>query len=892
MSLSAGTKLGPYEIQSALGAGGMGEVYRAKDTRLDRTVAIKVLPSRLSSHPDLKERFVREAKSISSLNHPRICTLHDVGQQDGVDFLVMEYLEGETLAERLVRGALPLKEALRIGVEVSEALEVAHRAGIVHRDLKPGNIMLTKNGSKLMDFGLAKAVESEMAASTNAPSLSATRTISGASPLSPLTTVGAVVGTIQYMSPEQIEGRPADARSDIFALGATLYEAMTGRRAFEGKSQISVANAILEKEPEPISTVNPAVLASVDHVIARCLAKDPEQRWQSARDLGIELSWIAGAGAGDLKTQITAPASARGRALAWSVAGLLAVLMVAMGIWWNASRTQLSSMYFSAPLNFVVRDVALAPNGHTVAVVGYNDAAHATGLYVYEVGAQGVRLLADTNGARFPFWSPDSQALGFFAEGELKRMDVTSGAPQILCEAPNGRGGAWGKDGTILFTPSGSLGTGIWRVSASGGTARQLTSPDKSKGEDGHRWPEFLPDGKHFLFLIFNNTGRTEATGIAVGSVDSKEEKHFVVRAMANAEYVAPGYLVFYRDNTLFAQAFDARTFDLKGEPTALLNDLQYNARIQYATFTALGGSVLLAQPRTGAAVSQLTWFDRSGKALGKVGDPEQYGNVTLSADGRWLAVDRTDAASQNTDVWMTDLIQGGTKRLTFDPAIDARPVLNPSASEMVFLTNRALQFEIYTKATDGREQEIPLLAGVPDKYPNDWSHDGKYLLYQHGTDLWYLKFSDKTTKEFLHAGTSVVKAGSFSPDGNWVAYASNESGRWEVYVTSFPAATGKWQISNGGGEQPRWRGDGKELFYISSTGKITAVPVSSGNNFNAGPPVVLFQAEPRELVATSEQIVYDVSRDGQKILVNTAVKSTDTQPATVILNWTEKLKK
>ncbi|ABF39268.1 serine/threonine protein kinase [Candidatus Koribacter versatilis Ellin345] len=890
MAVAPGTKLGPYEIQSQLGAGGMGEVYRAKDLRLDRSVAIKVLPGHLSSNPELKERFVREARAISSLNHPRICTLHDVGQQEGVDFLVMEFLEGESLAQRLQKGALPIKEVLKIGVEVSEALEVAHRAGIVHRDLKPGNIMLTKTGAKLMDFGLAKAVESTMAAGTSsAPLLSGAPTMSGLSPLSPLTMAGAVVGTVQYMAPEQVEGKLADARSDIFALGATLYEAATGKRAFDGKSQIAVANSILEKDPEPASTLNPQVPRGVDHVIARCLAKDPEQRWQTARDLGLELGWSAQASPSS--TQIT-PVKRRSQSLPWIVSGALALLLlVALFSWLNRSSPATQAQYFAAPFTFTARDLTIAPNGHTVAVVGYRSEAHKNGIFLYELGSQNVRLVPDTDGASFPFWSADGLSLGFFADGKLRRVDIAGGPAQTLCDAPGGRGGTWNKDGVIVFTPSGALRTGLWRISAAGGKPEQLTTPDASKGEDGHRWPVFLPDGQHYIYTIFNNTVHTEFAGLAVGALGSKEQ-HFLLHAISNGSYAAPGYLLYYRDNTLFAQRFNATKLQLEGEPAALLSDLQYMPRIQRATFSSTGTGAVLAQLRTGNAVSQLTWFDRSGKSLGDVADPDYFGALSLSPNGQSLAVDKVDSGSQNTDVWLLDLHGGAPRRITFDPSIDALPVWSPAASEIAFVTNRELHFSVYRKSVDGHATESVLINDLPDNYPNDWSRDGKYFLYVHGTGLWYLTFSDMTKKEFLNAGTSALKTGHFSPDGKWIAYASNESGKWEIYVTSFPDAKGKWEISSGGGEQPHWRGDGKELYYLSSSAKMMAVPVTTGANFSAGTPAALFQADPRELVATTEQVGYDVSSDGQKFLINSAIRNGESQQVTVILNWNEKLNK
>jgi eukaryotic-like serine/threonine-protein kinase len=490
MPLSSGVRLGPYEILDALGAGGMGEVYRARDTRLDRTVAIKILPEQLSSDPIRKQRFEREAKTISSLNHPHICTLHDVGSQDGISYLVMECVEGETLAKRLEKGPLPLEQVLKHGMQIADALDKAHRSGVVHRDLKPGNIMLTSTGAKLLDFGLAKPVA--------APTIAATLT--AATQDSPVTAQGTIVGTFQYMSPEQVEGKELDARSDIFSLGVVLYEMLTGQRAFPGKSQLSVASAILEKEPAPISSVKPLTPANLEHAIRRCLAKDIEERWQMARDLAVELKWIADSG-----SQAAVPA-ARTEAhqtltwLPWMLCGGLVAGLVAGAVWWRSSPPIEHTMYFSAPFSFPARDMAIAPNGHTVAVVGDRESGGKSTLWMYEVGASEAKSVANTDGANFPFWSPDGLSLGFFAEGKLKRLDIVGGQVQTLCDASSGRGGTWNSDGVILFTPSGRIGDVINRVSASGGTPQPIGELD-NRSESSHRWARFLPDGKHYLFM-------------------------------------------------------------------------------------------------------------------------------------------------------------------------------------------------------------------------------------------------------------------------------------------------------------------------------------------------------------------------------------------------------
>jgi serine/threonine protein kinase len=886
MPLASGTKLGPYEIQSPLGAGGMGEVYRARDTRLDRTVAIKVLASHLSSSPELKQRMEREARAISSLNHPNICQLYDIGSQDGTDYLVMEFLEGETLGERLRKGAVPLNETLTIGAAIAEALAVAHERGIVHRDLKPGNVMLTKAGAKLMDFGLAKATAAGLEGSSKAPVLSAAPTMSGASPLSPLTTAGALIGTIQYMSPEQIEGKDADARSDLFALGGVLYEMVTGGRPFGGKSQVSVASAILEKEPEPISSLQPLTPQAFEHVVSTCLAKNPDDRFQAAHDVRLQLKWIAQSGASTIKP---AGKESSGRGVAgWIVAGSLALLLIGLGIWWRASKPDERTAYFAAPLPFSARDLAVSPNGHTIAVVG-RQSERKNLLWIYDPGSQEATSIANTDGANFPFWSPDGRSIGFFAEGRLKRVDIAGGPVQTLCEAPTGRGGAWNKDGVILFTPSGQLGTGLYRIAASGGTPMQITFPDRDHGEDSHRWPSFLPDGIHYLYLAMDLSGRKVRSSIYVGSLNSKE-KRFITAATANAAYAQPGYLLFYRNETLFAQRFDAKKFELTGEPTPILTGLRYLSRIARAVFASSESGLLVAQQGGDTGVSQMLWFDRKGQQVGVASKPAEYGNVSLAPNGKFVAADVMDPESQNTDVWTYDLATESAKRLTFDPAIDSSPVWSPDSSRLIFCSDRSQKFNLYLKDATGAQEEKLIPQEGPDQYPTDWSHDGKYVLYERGTDLWFVTFPSLSSSLFLK-GLSTPRAGHFSPDGKWVAYASNESGRWEVYVTSFPEAHGKWQVSNGGGEQPKWRSDGKEFYYLAPDGKIMAAPVTVGANFDAGTPTALFQANPRELVATSEQFSYDVSKDGQKFLINTQLKTAMT-PMSIVMNWAAKVGK
>ena len=508
-------------------------------------------------------------------------------------------------------------------------------------------------------------------------------------------------------------------------------------------------------------------------------------------------------------------------------------------------------------------------------------------IWIYEPGAQDATILPNTEGASFPFWSPDGQSLGFFADGKLKKLSLSGGPVQTLCDAPSGRGGTWSKDGVILFTPSGHLGVGLYRISASGGTPVQVTVPDKSLIEDSHRWPVFLPDGIHYLYSAIHLSGQRDLSSIYRGSLDSKE-KLLVTKSGANADYVAP-YLLFYRDQTLFGQLFDARKFEPTGEAIPILTGIQYWPRISEAVFAATSTNLLVAQNAGDSGISQLLWFDRKGQQIGMLLKPGIYGNISLSPNGKAVASDTTDPASQNTDVWTYDLENQSAKRLTFDPAIDSTPIWSPDGSRMVFGSNRGVNFDLYLKDTNGAQEEKRIPQDGPDRFPTDWSRDGKYILYERGADLWFITVPELQPTQFLKA-SSTLKGARFSPDGKWVAYSSNESGRWEVYVTSFPEAHGKWQVSNAGGAGPKWRSDGKELFYLSTDSKMMAVPVKTGSNFDPGTPILLFQANPREMLATSEQFSYEASENGQKFLINTRLKTAVT-PLSVVLNWSAKLK-
>jgi serine/threonine protein kinase len=595
MPLSPGTQLGPYEILAPLGAGGMGEVYRAKDTRLDRTVAIKILPAQLTADPIARQRFEREAKVISSLNHPNICVLHDVGHQDGVDFLVMECVEGESLAARLEKGPLPVDQVVRYGVQIADALDKAHRSGIVHRDLKPGNIMLTSTGAKLLDFGLAKEFSGPTAPGAALTSLSAT--LSASLPQSPVTQQGTVLGTFQYMSPEQVEGKELDGRSDIFSLGAVLYEMLTGQRAFSGKTALSVASAIVEREPVPLRELRPLIPSALDHAIRRCLEKDPEQRWQTARDLGIELRWALDASAVAPAIPAASAMPPKRSILPWLTAAALALALVALIVAWRHRLVPHETMYFSAPLNLTAEDIAISPNGRTVAIATAQGSPPKTSIWLYEIGSQDAKQLPRTEGATFPFWSPDGNSIAFFAEGKLKKLDLAGGPIQTICDAPGGRGGSWNKDGVILFTPSPALLVGVYRTTVGGDTPRPVTTPNKSVGETTHRWPVFLPDGKRFLYLAANITGDSDPDAIYVGNIDSPDDHHLIVKTNTNAAY-ADGYLFYKRDSTLVAQRFDPDKLALSGEPFAVMTQFAYIPRIAKAVF-AVSDNHLVVQKST-----------------------------------------------------------------------------------------------------------------------------------------------------------------------------------------------------------------------------------------------------------------------------------------------------
>jgi len=752
MRLAVGSKLGPYEIVSPLGAGGMGEVYCARDTRLDRTVAIKILPARLSGRAGASERFEREARAISSLNHPNICQLYDVGQQEGVHYLVMEYLDGETLATRLLRGAMPLEQVLRYGAEIAEGLDKAHRCGVVHRDLKPGNIMLTKSGAKLMDFGLAK---SSMAVDPPPSGLTATLTDSVAS--RPLTAEGTIIGTFQYMSPEQLSGKGVDARSDIFSFGALLYEMATGKRAFEGKSQISVASAILEKEPEPLAAIQPMAPPALEHVVQTCLIKDPEARWQSAADIVRELRWISAS-----SSQAGPAHVARHR---WRVPeraigiAIIAALLI-VTVWFALQRPhpRLVRAYLPPPQDAAFDFVgdfsgppALSPDGTRVAFAAHGPQER-NKIWIRSLDSAAARALQGTEGAHFPFWSADGRFIGFFADGKLKKISAAGGPATILAVANSGRGGSWNDDDVILYAPE--YRDTIWKISANGGTSARATVLDPGK-HTTHRWPVFLPDGKHFLYFATHHSGGVpEQNGIYFASLDGGSDK--LVLATDSAAQYASGHLLFHQQTALMAQKFDPVHGTLSGDPVPVASGVQYDTGLLRTTFTVSAGGVLLYEPGapTDSGSVRLVWLDRTGKLLGHVGELAEYQGMRLSPDGKRLAVSAA-FANPNPDIWVFDLVRGSKTRLTFDPPSHHLPSWSPDGQRLAFYS----QTGTYTSslhaisANGGGQDELLLASDDPAAALRgpQWSPDGRYLIYQKqsgptGGSVWTIPTSSGQT--------------------------------------------------------------------------------------------------------------------------------------------------
>jgi eukaryotic-like serine/threonine-protein kinase len=863
--------VGPYEILSAIGAGGMGEVYKARDTRLDRTVAIKILPEAFAADADRMARFQREAKTLAALNHPNIAHIHGLEDSGGVRALVMELVEGEDLAQRLTRGAIPIDDAFPIAKQIAEALEAAHEQGIIHRDLKPANIKLRPDGTvKVLDFGLAKALD-PLASS---PDVSQSPTITTPA----MTQAGIILGTAAYMSPEQAKGMPADRRSDVWAFGCVLYEMLTGRRTFEGDSVGEVVGAVFKSEPD-WALLPGETPESVRRLLRRCLQKDRRLRLQSIGDARIEIEEAQ-------REPPPAPAAktlstSRAR-LPWMIAGLLALLALVQGVWSRrdpAESAREVRFEVATPTTTDPISLAISPDGSKIVFVATVDGRPR--LWERPLDSVSSKPLAGTDDGFFPFWSPDSQSLGFFANGRLNRIDLDNGLVRSLASAPNPLGGAWIDNDTILFAPN---FTGpIFSVAATGGASVPVTRVEA--GQASHRFPQALPGGRRFMYYAIGET-RSEY----VGQIDRGSGSR-LVDADAPAVY-ARERVLFVRQGTLFSQDLDSATVSVRGNPAAIAEQISIDTITGLAALSASpSGAVVYRSGPAGGGERQFVWVDRSGTEMGKVGESDRMASrLSMSPDGRRLCINRL--VNGNMDLWILDIVRGVSRKLTFDPGEDAVAVWSPDGSRVVFNSNRKGIFDLYVKsATDARPEE-QLLATPENKAPVDWSPDGRFLLYRSpgkstGFDLWALPMEGDRKPFPVVQTTFEERDGQFSPDGKWIAYQSNESGRVEIYVQQFP--TGRQErISNGGGAQVRWRPDGKELFYIALDGRLMAVPIrlnAAAGAIDAGVPVPLFATRVGGAIQAANMQQYAVSPDGQRFLMST-ITDTSTPAITVILNW------
>jgi len=898
--LTSGVRLGPYEVQSPIGAGGMGEVYRARDTRLDRTVAIKLLPASFVDRPERRQRFRLEARAISSLQHPHICTLFDVGEQDGQVFLVLEYLEGETLDDRLVRGPLSSADVLLYAAQIASALDHAHRAQIVHRDLKPSNVMLTESGTKLLDFGLAMGPALVPTATSETVSFAPDK----------LTAEGMLIGTFQYMAPEQLEGKQADARTDIFALGAVLYEMATGRKAFEGDSQASLIASILTGEPPAITSTRTAIdsdgsLVALEHVVERCLAKNPDERWQTMRDVKLELEWI---GKGK-PTRAPTPVRRRLRmreAAAWAVA--LAAVAAASTLAIMRFRTtpvEATRFVVSMPEGTTMwvaesrTQIALSPDGRRLAMVISRGGRQQ--IWIRSLDSVTVEPLAFTDGAISPFWSPDSRFVGFFSPGDgaLKKVEVTGGPARTISAARADGVPTWGSDGTILFT---QFLDGIYRVSADGGTPTRVTQIDKSKRELNHYWPQFLP-GRNFLYMAtaLEPTGLRSTPAVYIASFDSPKPT-LLTRLHSRMTYAEPGYLLFAQDGALMAQRFDTTRLQLVGEPTRVADGVFHLRTIGNSSFAVSANGVLAYQGAGHQA--HVVWFDRRGNMTDTGWAIQDYGTLEFSPDGERIAVDVSDPRTGTGDIWISDVSRGAPVRLTSEPDDESRPVWSPDGSRLVYRSNRggpeSLRIgsaapNLFVRAIGSGSDEL-LVADPNPLHPEDWSLDNRWIAYtrntqQTGADIWLVPLAQRGKPFPFSSERFIERDARFSPDSRWIAFVSTEAGAPEVYVAPVGEAGSRKRISVGGGTTPRWGRDGRELFYAAADNRtIMQVPIQPGSTFATGAPTRLFSIGASTAAPSIfSGIVYDVSRDGRFL-----ISVPDGQPAasliTVVLNWTAAL--
>lgn len=889
MALTNGTKLGPYEIVAPLGAGGMGEVYRARDTRLNRAVAVKILPSHLSGDPTLRQRFDQEAQAISSLNHPHICALYDVGHQDGVDFLVMEYLEGETLTRQLDKGPLPLAQVLKYGVEIADALDKAHRQGIVHRDLKPGNIMVTKSGAKLLDFGLAKGAT--LLASGATLTVGATRT-------TPVTQPGTIVGTFQYMSPEQVEAKELDARSDIFSFGAVLYEMLTGQRAFPGKSQLSVASSILEKEPLSISTLQPMTPPALERAVKRCLAKEPDDRWQTVRDLELELKWIAEAGP---QAALTPAPGAKGIpafgqwALILSLGALVSGAVIASLAVWNlrpSAPRPVSRTVITLPPGQQLAGlengpaVAFSPDGAYLAYIAIQDGTQQ--LYLRAMDSLEAKPLPGTEGANTPFFSPNGQWLGFFAGNQVKKVSVSGGGAVALGDSSTGAGASWSSLGIIAYSPGGV--SALQQAPDAGGAAQPLSRLEK--GEFTHRWPEFLPGGKTILFATSPTLVNWSNPQLAMELVSTRERR-YLNQAGTQPRYAFSGHLVYARAGTLMAVPFDLRGLAVTGATVPVLEGIRQSpitGAAQYSISTT--GSLAYVPGSLQSTQCRPVWVDQNGHEQLLAAPVRAYVNPRLSPDGRRVAL---NIVEQEMQIWIYDLTKETLNRFTFGGSFNGYAMWRPDGKRIAFQSSKEGPVNIFWQFADSSGGLERLTTSEYTDTPTSWSPDGQLLAFNEINpttryDFWVLRLTDRKAQPFLQTPFNETAA-RFSPDGRWLAYMSDESGHYEIYVQPYPGPGGKWQISTEGGTEPVWNPNGRELFYRAGD-KMMAVDISVQPNFAAAKPRVLFGGRYMPTPGTLPN--YDVSLDGRRFLMLKRSEAGEAAPTqiNIVVNWFEELKR
>jgi serine/threonine protein kinase/Tol biopolymer transport system component len=880
MALTVGTRLGPYEILALIGVGGMGEVYRARDSKLNREVAIKVLPAAFASDPDRMARFQREAHVLASLNHPHIAAIYGFEESGSMRALVMELAEGPTLAERIRSGPIPPDEAFRLAQQIAEALEYAHDRGVIHRDLKPANIKITPDGSvKLLDFGLAKALEGD--AASVPPQDSPTFTLEA-------TRAGVILGTAAYMSPEQAKGKPVDRRADIWAFGVVLYEMLTGKQLYTGETGAEILASVM-KDQLSLDHLPAGTPAAVRNLIARCLERDVRRRLSHIGEARIILEDPLST---SQATAISPPPSRPVKWMALSGFLLVAFAVLAFVHFRQApEETRVLKFTLGLPENALLDGIsppAVSPDGRRVAFVATASGRQA--LWVRDLDSLVPRQLPGTDGAFEPFWSPDSRYIAFFSSGKLKKVDVGTTIPGpvlSLCDSPGGfAGGTWSKSNVILFAAN----TGLSRCPAGGGNASPVIELDRSSGEDVLRFPWFLPDGRHFLYSARNT--HPEKNEIYAGALDSKTRRP-VVAASSSAAFSPPGYLLFLREGTLMAQPFDAAGLETSGDPIPIAEQVAYHRGEVDALFSSSQNGVLVyASGRPGGL--QLGFFDRSGKLVSTVGAPGVIQWPTVSADGNSVAIDRLDPQTGFFDIWLHDLKRGTERRFTFNSKNNDSPIWSPDSSHIGFRSSRDGGHSLYQKATSGAAQDEPLHKSASlDVTPDDWSRDGRYIFEtildpKTKGDVWVLPlFGDRKPFPYLQ-GEYDEDFPRLSPNGRWLAYHSDETNRYEIYVQGFPNHTGKWQISSNGGSTPAWSRDGKELFYVAADQKLMAVEVKGGAEFETGVPKPLFQ--PRIGLDPTGSPWFDVSKDGLFLIPSPVEQAS--RLMTVVVNWTAGLKK